>query len=141
MECEIKWVKGAGISFIAGTGSGHNIKIDTAKQNDIQSIGPRPMEIFLVGAVGCTMYDLVAGIQDSRALLHSCAAIATGIRKSTAPKIFTQITVKFVIVAENISRERIKKILDDSRDINGSAMRMLDKSAEIIFEFELASRP
>ena len=64
MECEIKWNAGDGISFTAKTGSGHLIA-DTAKDVTKATIGPRPMEAFLVGAVACTQYDLVAGIKQA----------------------------------------------------------------------------
>ena len=32
------------------------------------------MEAFLVGAVACTQYDLVAGIKQAGGILHSCKA-------------------------------------------------------------------
>ena len=74
MECEIKWNAGDGISFAAKTGSGHLIALDTAKDVTGATIGPRPMEAFLVGAVACTQYDLVAGIKQAGGILHSCKA-------------------------------------------------------------------
>ena len=76
MECEIKWNGGDGISFTAKTGSGHLIALDTAKDVSGATAGPRPMEAFLVGAVACTQYDVVAGIKQSGGILHSCKALA-----------------------------------------------------------------
>ena len=67
MECEIKWNAGDSISFAAKTGSGHSIVLDTTKDVTKATIGPRPMEAFLVGAVACTQYDLVAGIKQAGA--------------------------------------------------------------------------
>ena len=139
MECEIKWNAGDGISFTATTGSGHLIALDTGKDATRSTTGPRPMEAFLVGAVACTQYDLVAGIKQAGGILHSCKASASGVRSENSPKIFTKISVHFSIESDNISREAVKQILDDSREVHGSAMKMLGESAKILFEFELSS--
>ena len=139
MECEIKWNAGDGISFTAKTGSGHLIALDTGKDVAGSTTGPRPMEAFLVGAVACTQYDLVAGIKQAGGIMHSCKASASGVRSENSPKIFTQISVHFSIESDNISREAVQQILDASREIHGSAMKMLENSAEIVFYFELSS--
>ena len=139
MECEIKWNPGDGISFTAKTGSGHLIALDTGKDVAGSTTGPRPMEAFLVGAVACTQYDLVAGIKQAGGILHSCKALASGVRSENSPKIFTQISVHFSIESDNISRDAVQQILDASREVNGSAMKMLGDSAEILFNFELSS--
>ena len=138
MECEIKWNPGDGISFTAKTGSGHLIALDTGKDVAGSTTGPRPMEAFLVGAVACTQYDLVAGIKQAGGILHSCKALASGVRSENSPKIFTQISVHFSIESDNISRDAVQQILDASREVNGSAMKMLGDSAEILFNFELS---
>ena len=138
MECEIKWNAGDGISFTAKTGSGHLIALDTGKDTAGSTSGPRPMEAFLVGAVACTQYDLVAGVKQAGGILHSCKASASGIRNESSPKIFTKISVHFSIESDNISREAVKQILDDSRELHGSAMKMLGETAEILFDFELS---
>ena len=139
MECEIKWNAGDGISFTAKTGSGHLIALDTGKDGAGSTTGPRPMEAFLVGAVACTQYDLVAGIKQAGGILHSCKASASGVRSENSPKIFTQISVHFSIESDNISRDTVQQILDASREVHGSAMRMLGETAEILFNFELSS--
>ncbi len=139
MECEIKWNAGDGISFSAKTGSGHLIALDTGKDVAGSTTGPRPMEAFLVGAVACTQYDLVAGIKQAGGILHSCKALASGVRSETSPKIFTEISVHFSIESDNISRDAVKQILDDSREVHGSAMKMLGETAKILFDFELFS--
>jgi len=139
MECEIKWNAGDGISFRAKTGSGHLITLDTAKDVAEPTTGPRPMEAFLVGAVACTQYDLVAGIKQAGGILHSCKASASGVRSENSPKIFTEISVHFSIESDNISCKVVQQILDDSREVHGSAMKMLGKTADILFDFDLLS--
>ena len=140
MECEIKWQPDDGISFEAKTGSGHSITLDTAIGDGVLSRGPRPMETLLVGAVACTQYDLIVGIKKAGGTLYSCKAVASGVRREISPKIFTQIRVHFFIESLNISQKTVRQILENSREINGSAMKMLEESAEIIFEFDLLTR-
>jgi putative redox protein len=71
--------------------------------------------------------------------LHSCKALAKGVRSEKSPKIFTEILVHFSIESDNISREAVQQILDASREVHGSAMKMLGETAEILFHFELCS--
>ena len=97
------------------------------------------MEAFLVGAVACTQYDLVAGIKQAGGILHSCKALASGVRSENSPKVFTQISVHFSIESDNISRDAVQQILNASREVHGSAMKMLGETAEILFNFELSS--
>ena len=137
MECEIKWLANDGISFVAKTGSGHVIELDTVKEGEGVSIGVRPMEAVLVGAVACTQYDLIAGIREAGGVLYACDAVANGTRRVLKPKIFTDIKVLFLIKSENISYDSIKKILDTSKKENGSAMKMLEKSANLTFDLKL----
>jgi putative redox protein len=66
--------------------------------------------------------------------------MANGVRSENSPKIFTEISVHFSIVSDNISHEVVQKILDTSKDVNGSAMKMLGRTAKILFDFELMPR-
>jgi len=138
MECEIKWLANDDtVSFVAKTGSGHIMELDTVKDGSEVSRGPRPMETVLVGAVACTQYDLITGIKEAGGVLHACNAFASGTRREQKPKIFTDIKVLFSIKSENISYHSIQKILDSSKKENGSAMKMLEKSANLTFDIEL----
>ena len=57
MECTVRWVEGR--TFLAETGSGHLVAMDGAPEAGGRNLAPRPMELLLAGAGGCTAFDIV----------------------------------------------------------------------------------
>ena len=64
MECVVKWV--GGMTFMAETGSGHVVTMDGAPEAGGRNLAPRPMEMMLAGAGGCTAFDVVLILKRSR---------------------------------------------------------------------------
>ena len=52
MECVVKWTGPGGMSFVAETGSGHAVVMDGAPDVGGRNLGPRPMEMVLLGTGG-----------------------------------------------------------------------------------------
>ena len=52
MDCVVRW--GDGMTFIAETGSLHLVTMDGAPEGGGRNLAPRPMEVLLAGAGGCT---------------------------------------------------------------------------------------
>ena len=59
LECTVRW-NSHGMSFIAETGSGHIVAMDGAPEAGGRNLAPRPMELLLAGAGGCTSFDIVS---------------------------------------------------------------------------------
>ena len=95
------------------------------------------MEVFLVGAITCTLFDLVSGIKEITPNLYKCTANGIGKRSEKKPRVFTKIIVSFDIVAEGITKNQIDQILKASKETNGSAMKMLQADTDIKFIFSL----
>ena len=57
MDCIVRW--GDGMTFVAETGSLHLVTMDGAPEGGGRNLAPRPMEVLLAGAGGCTAYDVV----------------------------------------------------------------------------------
>src|SRR5690625_7233437 len=47
MKAKVKWLDG--VSFVAESGSGHAVVMDGAPEHGGRNIGPRPMEMLLMG--------------------------------------------------------------------------------------------
>ena len=67
METLVRWTGPDTMSFVAETGSGHAVVMDGAPEGGGRNLGPRPMEMVLLGTGGCTAYDVVVGM-DTRGL-------------------------------------------------------------------------
>lgn len=136
MECSVKWA-GEGMSFIAATGSGHQIVMDGAPEAGGQNLGPRPMELLLTGAGGCTAFDVVLILKKGRHNVSGCEVRLSADRAETDPKVFTRIHFHFTVTGKGLKREVVARAIELSKEKYCSASIMLAKTAEITHDFEL----
>ncbi len=59
MRAVVKWVDG--VMFLGESDSGHAVVMDGAEQQGGRNIGPRPMELILIGLGGCASFCLLLG--------------------------------------------------------------------------------
>src|ERR1017187_9208590 len=85
MECRVKWIDG--VSFVAETGSGHALVMDGAPEGGGRNLGPRPMEMVLLGTGGCSAYDVVVILKKSGQEISGCSGELKGERAETEPQI------------------------------------------------------
>ncbi len=135
MDVTVRWLKP--MEFIGETGSGHAIVMDGAPEYGGKNLGPRPMEMLLLGLGGCTSFDVVAMLKKSRQDIVDCDAFVSAKRADTNPKVFTEIHVKFVISGRNLSDKHVKRAISLSAEKFCSASIMLGATAEITHEYEL----
>ena len=88
MECKVKWIDG--VSFVAETGSGHALVMDGAPEGGGRNLGPRPMEMVLLGTGGCSAYDVVVILKKSGQEISGCNVELKAERADADPKIFHQ---------------------------------------------------
>lgn len=137
MECTIRW-SGAGMSFIAETGSNHILVMDGAPDGGGRNLAPRPMETVLAGAGGCTAYDVVVILKKSGQDVTGCEVRLQAERAPTDPKVFTRIHTRFLVRGRNLKRNVVEQAIRLSHEKYCSATAMLAKTAEITREFEIA---
>ncbi len=135
MRTTVKWTDG--VSFVAESGSGHKITMDGAPESGGRNLGPRPMEVVLMGTGGCTCYDVVHILKKSRADITGCEAEITAERAETDPKVFTKIHFHFVVTGKNLKPEQVERAINLSAEKYCSASIMLGKTAVITHDFEL----
>ncbi len=137
MKARIKWNEG--VSFIAESGSGHTIVLDGAPEYGGRNLGPRPMELLLMGAGACSAFDVLLILKKARQIVEDCYVELDAERAETDPKVFTKIHFHFVITGENISTSQVERAIKLSKDKYCSASVMLAKSAELTADFEIRS--
>lgn len=136
MECTVKW-SGAGMSFLAETGSGHLVTMDGSPDGGGRNLAPRPMEMVLLGAGDCTAYDVVLILKRGRHHVIGCEVRLQAERAEADPKVFTRIALRFVVRGRGLSREVVERAVRLSHDKYCSATAMLAKTAEITTEVEV----
>ncbi|GAA5160382.1 OsmC family protein [Viridibacterium curvum] len=138
MECKIKWAGEA--KFIAETGSGHAILMEGAGDLGGQNHAPRPMEMILAGAGGCTAYDVVLILKRGRHAIDGCEVELKAERAETDPKVFTKIHYHYTVRGKNLKHEVVERAIKLSADKYCSASIMLGKTAEITHDFSIVDR-
>lgn len=137
METTVKWLGNDGMAFSAETGSGHLVNMDGAPDAGGRNLAPRPMEMMLVGAGGCTCFDVVMILKRARQDIHDCQVNLKAERANEDPKIFTKIHMTFKVSGKNLDKSRVEKAVELSHDKYCSATIMLGKTAEITHSIEL----
>ena len=135
MKARIKWVEN--VAFLGETDSGHAVLMDGAPEGGGRNLGPRPMEMLLIGAGGCTAYDVVHILKKSRAQITDCVAEITAERADEDPKVFTKIHFHFTVTGKNLKPEQVERAITLSAEKYCSASIMLGKTATITHDFEL----
>ena len=137
MECTIRWQPGAGMAFVAETGSGHLLAMDGASDGGGRNLAPRPMETVLAGAGGCAAYDVVLILRRGRHEVAGCEVRLQAERAAADPKVFTRIGMHFVVSGRALSEEVVARAVALSHDKYCSATAMLGKTAQIETSFEI----
>lgn len=135
MECNIKWVGGA--KFVAETGSGHAVIMEGAGDLGGMNHAPRPMEMILAGAGGCTAYDVVLILRRGRHAVDGCEVKLTAERAEEDPKVFTRIHYHYTVAGRNLKPAVVERAIKLSADKYCSASIMLGKTAEITHDFSI----
>lgn len=135
MKARVKWVEQ--VSFLGETESGHAVLMDGAPAAGGRNLGPRPMEMLLLGAGGCTSFDVIAILKKSRQAVSDCYVEIEAERAETDPKVFTKIHMHFVVTGKDIKLEAVEKAIKLSAEKYCSASIMLGATAAMTHDFEV----
>ena len=135
MKARVKWVEQA--SFLGETESSHAVLMDVSPAAGGRNLGPRPMEMLLIGAGGCTSFDVVSILKKSRQAISDCYVELDAERAETDPKVFTKIHMHFVVKGKDIKHEAVEKAIKLSAEKYCSASIMLGQTAVITHDFEV----
>ena len=135
MKARVKLIEG--VSFVGQTESGHAVVMDGPPDSGGKNLGPRPMEMLLLGLGGCSAFDVVHILRKSRLDVHDCVAEIDATRAEIDPKVFTQIHVHFIVTGKALDPKRVEQAVKLSAEKYCSASIMLGKVADITHDFEV----
>ena len=137
MNCNITWSGPGGMAFHASTGSGHLVSMDGAPEGGGRNLAPRPMEMLLVGAGGCTAYDVVLILQRGRHAVLGCSVDVQAERATEDPKVFTSIHLAFKVTGRQLPVAAVERAATLSHEKYCSATAMLAHTARITHSVEV----
>jgi putative redox protein len=135
MKVRTKWVDG--VSFVGESGSGHALVIDGAPDDGGRNLGMRPMELVLLGATGCTAFDVVLILRKARQPVADCTVEAEAERAESVPRVFTRIHFRYSVAGRGLDPGQVERAVKLSKDKYCSATQMLGKTAEITYEITI----
>lgn len=136
MKATIDWTGKA--SFMATSGSGHQVQMDGPPDHGGEDRGPRPMEMLLMGLGGCSSFDVMSILQKSRQDVTACHAELEAERADAIPAVFTKIHLHFVVTGNNLKENLVKRAVSLSAEKYCSASIMLEQAGvEITHSHEI----
>jgi putative redox protein len=139
MKARVKLVEG--ITFVAESGSGHAVVMDASPDVGGRDLGPRPMEMVLMGAGGCSAIDVVHILRKARQPLVDCVVELEADRAPEDPKVFTRIHMHYIVTGKGLNPAQVERAVRLSKEKYCSATIMLAKTAEVTADFEIRESP
>ena len=130
MEVEIKW--GGNAKFVGSSGSGHTVVMDGPPDHGGENLGPRPMEMLLLGLGGCSSFDVVNILKRSRQDVVDCVTRIEAERADEVPAVFTRIHLHFVVSGRNLKDNTVKRAVEMSAEKYCSTSIMLERGGVAI---------
>ncbi|BAJ63240.1 OsmC family protein [Anaerolinea thermophila] len=129
MDAKATWKHG--LSFEGWASSGFTVNLGAAPEVGGENDGFRPMELLLVGLAGCTAMDVISILEKKRQQVTGFEVRAHAERANEHPKVFTEITLEYIVTGHNIDPEAVKRAVELSENKYCSAQAMLGKTANI----------
>lgn len=124
MNVTVKWTDGA--MFVGESGSGHSVVMDGPEDLGGRNLGPRPMEMLLLGTGGCATYDVLSMLKKSRQKVVDCRVELEAERADAVPAVFTRINLHFVVTGEGLKENHVKRAVELSAEKYCSASIMME---------------
>ena len=122
MEATVKWMDGA--MFVGESGSGHSVVMDGPEDLGGRNLGPRPMEMLLLGTGGCAIYDVLSMLKKSRQDVRDCRVELQAERADAVPAVFTRVNLHFVVTGTGLKESHVKRAVELSAEKYCSASIM-----------------
>lgn len=139
MKARIKWLDG--MALVGETGTGHAVVMDGSEEFGGRNLGPRPMEMLLLGVGSCTSLDVLSILRKARQDVLDCEVDVDGERAEEIPKVFTRIHIRFRVYGNALSEKHVARAVELSATRYCSASKMLGAVAEVTHDFEIIEGP
>jgi putative redox protein len=113
-----------GAMFVGESGSGHSVVMDGPEDLGGRNLGPRPMEMLLLGTGGCAMYDVISMLQKARQSVQDCRVEIQAERADAVPAVFTRLNMHFVVTGADLKDSQVKRAVELSAEKYCSASLM-----------------
>jgi putative redox protein len=125
------------MTFHGTADSGFTIQMDAHPSVGGDDSGFRPLELLLVGLGGCTAMDVISILRKKRQEISAFEVQLHTDRAPEHPKVFTAITINYIIRGRNVDPKAIERAISLSATKYCSAQAMLAETATITSNYEI----
>ena len=134
MDTKVTWHEG--LQFVGVADSGHPVTLGSSAEE-----GMGPMEMVLTGLAGCTAMDVISILQKKRQKVTGFEVQVHGERAEEMPRVFTDITIKYIVRGEEIDAAAVERAMELSETKYCPVQKMLSKAAPIHLTYEIIEEP
>ena len=125
-----------GLRFVHRSGSGHGLVTDVPADKGGGGTAPSPMELVVLGLIGCTGVDVVSILHKMKQPLESLEVSAEHERAEDHPRVFTQIRVVYTLRGD-LDEKKVRRAVELSESTYCSVSAMLRGAVAITSEVRL----
>ncbi len=130
----ITWIED--MQFVASSDSGHAIIMDSTADVGGHDSAARPMEVLLMGLLGCTSMDVISVLKKKRQPVQGLKIFADGERSPEHPKKYTKIHLEYVAYGD-VDPKALARAIELSETTYCSAIATLRGVAEITSSYRV----
>ena len=120
ITAQVTWIKD--LQLVARAGKGPAVVMDNPESGS----GASPMELLLMGTVGCTAMDVISILKKKRMAVTGFQVNITGTRAEEHPRRYTDIHIEYVVRGTDIKPEGVERAITLSETKYCGAMASLN---------------
>ncbi len=125
-----------GMRFVHRSGSGHALVTDASEEHGGYGSAASPMELLLLGLIGCTGVDVASILTRMKQPLRGLEVAVEAERADEHPKVYTRIHLVYTLTGD-LDEKKVQRAINLSETKYCSASAMLGKTAEITNEYHI----
>ena len=125
-----------GLRFVHHSASGHELITDGPVASGGQDAAPSPMELILLGVIGCTGVDEANILTRMKEPLAGLTVSAEFERADEYPRVYTKIHLVYRLRGP-LNEKKVRRAIELSETKYCSATVMVGKTAEITHEYRI----
>lgn len=129
MDAKVVWKNR--MSFEGTSDSGFTLPLGTTPAVGGDDDGFRPLELLAIGLAGCTAMDVISILTKKKQDVHSFDVQVHAERAEEHPKVFTHLTIEYILSGKNIDRNAVERAVDLSANKYCPAQAMFNKITPI----------
>ncbi len=133
-KANITWVQD--MQFVASGDSGHAIVMDSSPDVGGHDTAARPMEVLLMGLLGCTAMDVISILKKKRQPVQGFKIFATGERSAEHPKKYTKIHLEYVAYGD-VDPKALARAIELSETTYCGAIATVRGVAEVTYSYRV----